>query len=158
MPTGNAQFDRSIVHLKDHLRLCQYIARLIYSGDVPDIIGTSPLLCVGHLDEVNPMGKSTSGPDWTDVAMMMGALEALHGCRVGLTGLTDTALGAGQLSIALNAQFDVLPSGQLPPIIQVLSVWPCKDCSSLAAHVYGGLYKLDFAIGEAYQQRFLPGV
>lgn len=99
-----------------------------------------------------------TGPDWTDVAMMMGALESLHGCRVGLTALTLTQQGNGSLTIALMAQFDVLPSGQLPPVIQVVSEYPCKDCSSLASHVYGGLYKLDFAIGEAYQQRFLPSV
>ena len=98
------------------------------------------------------------GPDWTDVAVMMSALESLHGCRVGLTVLTDTALPDGQLSTCLSAQFDVLPSGQLPPVIQAMSAYPCKDCSSFAAHVYGGLYKLDFAIGEAYQQRFLPSV
>lgn len=104
------------------------------------------------------MGKSTNGPDWTDVAIMMSALETLHECRVGLTVLTDTALPDGQLSIALTARFDVLPSGNLPAVVQTLSAYPCKDCTSFSAHVYGGLYKLDFAIGEAYQQRFLPGV
>lgn len=102
--------------------------------------------------------KSTNGPDWTDVGIMMSALEVLHECRVGLTVLTDTHLPAGQLSIALTARFEVLPSGELPDVIQTLSAFPCKDCATLSAHVYGGLYKLDFAIGEAYQQRFLPSV
>jgi hypothetical protein len=104
------------------------------------------------------MGKSSNGPDWTDVAMMVSALESLHGCRIGLTVLTDEQAHAGRLSIALTAQFAVLPSGQLPPVIQVLSAYPCQECSSLASHTYGGLYKLDFAIGDAYQQRFLPSV
>jgi len=122
------------------------------------MITSSPLYVGRASGNGKSVGKSTSGPDWTDVATLMSALEILHGCRVGLTVITDGEGQNGQLSIALTATMDVLPSGQLQPIHQVLSTWPCKDCTSLAQHVFGGLYRLDFVIGEAYQQRFLPGV
>lgn len=104
------------------------------------------------------MGKSTTGPDWTDVATMMSALESLHDCRVGLTVTTGGQGHNGKLITSLLATFNVLPGTQLAETVMVETTFPCVHCREMAQHVYAGLYKLDFAIGEAYQQRFLPGV
>lgn len=102
------------------------------------------------------MGKSTNGPDWTDVAMMMSALGTLHECVVGclITGVTQGH--NGMLQIDLVATFSPLPGSGAVSEVRATSGWPNNDGRELAAWVYGGLYALDFKIGEAYQQRFLP--
>jgi len=104
------------------------------------------------------LGKSTNGPDWTDIATMMSALETLHECNVSLTVTTGGQGHNGKLSILLVATFNVLYGSSMAREVRVESSWPCKACTDMAAHVFGGLYKLDFEVGEAYQQRFLPGV
>lgn len=104
------------------------------------------------------MGKSTNGPGWTDVATFMSALDVLHG---GKTGVLITVAGQGHngaMHIEILTTFDVLPGSTMVKDVRSISSWPCKDCTTLEAHVYGGLYSHDFAIGQAYQQRFLDGV
>jgi hypothetical protein len=113
---------------------------------------------LGRYGEVKYVGKSTNGPEWTDVAMMMEALSVLHECHVGCLVTTDGQGHNGRLHISLIAQFDVLPGSAMPEKVIADSHWPNADARDLAAWVYGGLYALDFKIGEAYQQRFLPGV
>jgi len=104
------------------------------------------------------MGKRTSnGPDWTDVATMMSALGSLHGSPVGMLITAAIQGHNGQLHISLISTFPVPGKEGEEREIVTESDWPCPHCLTLAAHVYGGLYQHDFAIGEAYQQRFLPG-
>lgn len=100
------------------------------------------------------MGKSTSGPDWTDVATFLNALDALHGGKTGVLITVDTQGHNGQLHISITTVMPVLPGSALASEVVTESSWPCPDCPSLAQHMYGGLYKHDFAIGLAYQQRF----
>jgi len=104
------------------------------------------------------MGKSTNGPDWTDVATFMSALESLHCCKTGVLITAGTQGHNGSLSIKMITTFPVVPGSALVSEVVTESEWPCRDCASLAAHIYGGLYRHDFAIGHAYQQRFLNGV
>jgi len=104
------------------------------------------------------MGKSTNGPDWTDVATFMSALDALHGGKTGVLITAATQAHNGTMHISLITSFDVLPGSPMAQEVVTESDWPCKDCSTLAMHIYGGLYKHDFAIGLVYQQRFLDGV
>lgn len=104
------------------------------------------------------MGKSSNGPDMTDIAMMMGALETLHECRVSLTATTLGQGHEGILHLRLVARFEVLPGSAHPPAVEVNSQWPNSLGTDLEGTWFRGLYDLDFAIGEAYQQRFLPGV
>ena len=104
------------------------------------------------------MGKSTSGPDWTDVATFMSALDALH---AGRTGVLITVAGQGHngsMHIAITTVFATLPGSTMAREVVSESDWPCKECASLEQHLYGGLYAHDFAIGTVYQQRFLDGV
>jgi len=117
---------------------------------------SAPSAWEGKAKGMTTVGKPTNGPDWTDVATMMSALESLHECSVSLTVITGGQGHNGRLTITMLATFAVLPGTELARTIVVSSTWPCVSCRELAAHVYGGLYKLDFAIGEAYQQRFLP--
>ena len=104
------------------------------------------------------MGKFTNGPDWTDVATMMNALCTLHECVIDC-GVTAGSQGHnGSLDIRLIASFTLLPnSGQVRTVVVDLT-WPNKQNLEVAATVFKGLYKLDFAISEVYMQRFLPTV
>lgn len=90
--------------------------------------------------------------------MMMEALSTLHECHIGCLVTTAGQGHNGLLHITLMAQFDVLPGSNMPVLVEAVSTWPNVDSRDLAGWVYGGLYALDFKIGEAYQQRFLPGV
>lgn len=103
------------------------------------------------------MGKFTNGPDWTDIAMYLGALDELHECKAGVLITTAGEARNGALRVTLMARFAVVPGSALPEEVVVEGGWPCAESHSLEAHVYEGIYRLDFAIGEAYQQRFLPG-
>lgn len=104
------------------------------------------------------MGKSTNGPDWTDVATFMSALDVLHGGKTGVLITARSQGHNGSLHIAITTVFDVLPGSSMSSDVISESDWPCPDCKDLAAHIYGGLYVHDFAIGQAYQQRFIPGI
>lgn len=104
------------------------------------------------------MGKSTSGPDWTDVAMMMSALGSLHECVVGVLITAPTEGHNGTVQIDLIATFGKLSGSTQLSEVRATSMWPNNDGRDFAAWVYGGLYALDFKIGEAYQMRFLPGI
>jgi hypothetical protein len=101
------------------------------------------------------MGKSMSGPDWTDVEMMMRAMSALHSGHVGFTVLPHGIGSSGGLSVMCQIAMDVLPGSSIPAQIGTESTWPCNSHASLAAHVYAGLHKLDFEISKVYNQESL---
>lgn len=116
------------------------------------------LFCVEEQQrEAKPVGKSSSGPDWTDVAMMISALQSLHGCGVGCLLTAPMDGHSGIVQIDLIATFPALPGSTQVSEVRVTSQWPNNDGRELQAWVYGGLYALDFRIGETYQQQVLPG-
>jgi len=104
------------------------------------------------------MGKSTNQPDWTDIATMMGALEAVHECRVSLTVTTGGQGHNGQCAIGVCAAFDVIPGSERASAVQTTITWPNGHGRTFEGEVFNALYVIDFMIGEVYQQRFLPGV
>jgi hypothetical protein len=99
------------------------------------------------------MGKSSIGPEWTDVVMFMSALDTLHDCRTVLSITAGLNGKNGSMDINLTSTFPVLDGSSLPREVVSQSEWPCPDCSSLAMHVYGGCYKHDWAISQAYTQK-----
>lgn len=100
-------------------------------------------------------GKSSNGPDWTDIEMMMRALSSLHSGHVGVTILPRGIGSGGGLSIACSMMFDVLPGSSLPAAVSTESSWPCNSHQELAAHVFAGLHELDFEISKVYKQESL---
>ena len=104
------------------------------------------------------MGKSTNGPGWTDIVMMMAAMDTLHEGRTKLVITADLDGKSGVASLLITTHFDVLPGSNFPEDIESRSEFPCMECDCLETHIFRGLYAQDFAVGEAYQQRFLPGV
>jgi hypothetical protein len=99
--------------------------------------------------------KSTNGPDWTDVEMMMRSLSALHSGHVGFTVLPRGIGSSGGLSVSCSMMFDVLPGSSLPEHISTESTWPCNSHAELAAHVFAGLHALDFEISKVYKNEVL---
>jgi len=99
------------------------------------------------------MENAANGPDWTDVAMYLGALDALHGGRSSVLITTAGKGHNGLLDISIVTTFDVLAGSRMPSEVMTACSWPCAECKTFAAHIYNGLWKHDFAIGQAYQQR-----
>jgi hypothetical protein len=97
------------------------------------------------------MGKSSNGPDWTDVEMMMRAIGSLHTGQVGVTILPQGIGGSGGLSVAASIMFDVLPGSAISGCVSSIGLWPCSAHKSLDAHCFALLHELDFKIGQTYQ-------
>ena len=101
------------------------------------------------------MGKSSNGPDWTDVEMMLRAMSSLHSASVGLTFLPDGIGSTGGLSVAAGCTFDVLPGSSIDPFVNVIKRWPCVSHATLAGHCFALLHELDFQIGKMYKNEVL---
>jgi len=99
--------------------------------------------------------KSTNGPDWTDVEMLMRAIQSVHAGNVAIIVSPFGIGSSGGVDLGASMIFDVLPGSSLPPMVQVTSRWPCADHATLAAHAFEALHRLDFQIGEAYKQETL---
>lgn len=96
--------------------------------------------------------KSTNGPDWTDVEMMMRALSALHSGEAGLTILPRGIGSSGGLSVAASIMFNVPPESSLPACVSVVKDWPCTAHADLPAHCFAILHELDFKVSKVYVQ------
>jgi hypothetical protein len=99
--------------------------------------------------------KSTNGPDWTDVEMMIRSLNALHSGEAGLTILARGIGSSGGISVAASIMFNVLPGSSLPPCVSVVKDWPCTSHAELAAHSFALLHELDYEISKVYKQESL---
>jgi len=99
--------------------------------------------------------KSTNGPDWTDVEMMLRSISTLHSASIGLTLLPRGIGATGGLSVGANCIFDVLPGSQIPPCVSVTKDWPCNQHADLASHCFALLHELDFQISKVYQNEAL---
>jgi hypothetical protein len=95
--------------------------------------------------------KSTNGPDWTDVEMLMRSIGGVHSGHVGLTILPSGTGATGGLKTAAHISFDVLPGSRIPPEVMTTGAWPCNAHSDLAAHAFSLLHGLDYAISQVYE-------
>lgn len=101
--------------------------------------------------------KSGNGPDWVDIEA---ALRAIDGIHLGKTGVLISPRGTGAtggLHLIISTVWDVLEGSSQLAGVDSDSEWPCPEGCTLEGHILGGIYAHDFAIGAAYQQRFLPG-
>jgi hypothetical protein len=99
--------------------------------------------------------KSSNGPDWIDVEMLMRAIATLHSGEVALiVSPAGNGFGTG-VDVAASVLFNVLPGSSLPEGVQVHEEWPCSTHATLVAHVFSLLYQLDYKIGETYKQESL---
>ncbi len=98
------------------------------------------------------MGKLTSGPEWTDVAMLMSAIGSLHGCEVVIAITAATQGHNGQLLTLVEAHFDLLPGSSLPQVIGVTGMWPDNGNKTFPGHCYNLVFQLDYRISQVYEQ------
>jgi len=99
--------------------------------------------------------KSTNGPDWIDVEMLMRALGGLHSGHVGLIFSPHGTGSSGGLDVAASMLFDVLPGSSIPVHVAVNTTWPCTEHKTLAAHAFNALHELDFEVSKVYQTEAL---
>ena len=87
--------------------------------------------------------KQPSGPDWTDVFILMKAIEGIHGVLVTVTLASTVFEGPSGLSTiaAMRVDKDASVLGQ--PIVALSAEWPCKVHKDLVNCVFDGLYHLD---------------
>ncbi len=92
------------------------------------------------------MGKFSSGPDWTDVEQTMRIMEELHEGRVSLRISPAGRGSSGGFDTDLSILWDVLPGSEDLRSLSIQGPWPCKDCTTLAQHIWKGLLMLDTAV------------
>lgn len=95
---------------------------------------------------------STNGPDWTDVAMLMNAIQGVHNCRVELRLIVASEGHNGGLRMECEACFSVLPHSDLPKRVTVNATWPTGRARTLPGLAYSLVLDLDYSIGKAYEQ------
>jgi len=95
--------------------------------------------------------KSTNGPDWIDVEMLMRAIGGLHSGHVAVIVSPDGIGSSGGVDVAASMLFDVLPGSSLPASVAVHKRWPCATHATLAAHAFSLLHELDFEISKVYK-------
>jgi len=98
------------------------------------------------------MGKYTSGVGATEAIAMMGAIEAMHSCRVSLTVTTRGQAHNGAAHITLTATFPVLPGSDLPKTVTVTHTWPTRAVTTFEGLFYNLCWQLDYAIQQEYEQ------
>lgn len=102
------------------------------------------------------MGKySSSGPDWSDVEMLMRAIGTMHSGHVGLTLLPRGIGATGGLTVGAGIVFNVLPGSAIPAEVGVLGDWPCSAHATFEGHCFALLHQLDFEIGKTYKNEAL---
>lgn len=98
------------------------------------------------------MGKYSTGIGLTEAIAMMGAIEAMHDCRVVLTVTTAGQAHNGCAQIDLEAAFDVVPGSDLPRVVRVSHKWPTRAATTFEGLFYNLCWQLDYAIQKAYEQ------
>lgn len=98
------------------------------------------------------MGKYSGGIGLTEGIAMMGAIEAMHGCRAKLTVTTRGQAHNGCAHIELEAVFPVLPGSELPRVVKVEHDWPTRAVRTFEGLLYNLAWQLDYAIQQAYEQ------
>jgi len=99
--------------------------------------------------------KSTNGPDWTDVEMMMRAIEGLHSGVVAVVFSPNGTGSSGGVDVAASVIFDRLPGSSLPMSVVVHRVWPCNTHGTLEGLAFALLHELDFEISKVYKNEAL---
>lgn len=98
------------------------------------------------------MGKSTSGPDWTDILMYVRELEEALGC--GVIIILSAGGGVGGLpcnAVLLASKVEQSP-WEIGEATSVTVTWPNRANKTLEGAVFAGLARLD---GEARKQGML---
>lgn len=97
--------------------------------------------------------SSSSGPDWTDVAMLIHAIQTMHRVTIAI-GMTGSRFTGPALQTHISAvKHDDPASLAGSRVLDMRGEWPCPEHKDLVACIFDGLYKLDFEISKRlYEQ------
>lgn len=100
----------------------------------------------------------TRGPDWTDIATTLRAIESTHSATLVLNVFAEGSLFAGSVAVEVVATCPVLIGPAQPLRLRIYSVWPSAKSRSFEGLVYRLLLEMDNKLSkEAYKQATLPG-
>jgi hypothetical protein len=99
------------------------------------------------------MGKSSSGPEWTDILTSMAELERAHDCIVSLDMRLAGTIASPQLYITAYAFSGVMVSLSGAPYVAVQGVWPHHGWKTFEGLVYKLMLELDHEISAGWYQQ-----
>ena len=109
-------------------------------------------------EEAKEWRASSTGPDWTDIAMTLRELEKLHQVWISLRVLNGGSRHSNGLRIIAAAFTNVLVVQGETGIVTQVGEWPNKDTASLEGTVYRLLLELDHKLSATvWEQAKLPG-
>lgn len=97
-------------------------------------------------------GSSSSGPDWTDISLLMNSLERFHGVTVNLLMSHDGGRDAASIRIVARARKDEEESGGARRSVSRACWWPNADGLGLVGTAFRLLYELDVDCGAFWTQ------
>ena len=102
---------------------------------------------------------ATHGPDWTDIATTIRAIENTHSATLVLQLKADGSLFAGSVSVEVVATTPRLTGPGLPQRLSLWSVWPSRKAKTMEGLIYQMLLRMDHRLSnEVYKQATLPGL
>jgi hypothetical protein len=101
----------------------------------------------------------TRGPDWTDIATTLRAIESTHSATLRLNVWADGSLYGGSVAVEIVATTPTLIGPALPLRLSLHSVWPSRRAKTFEGLVYQMLLRMDHRLSsEVYKQEPLPGI
>lgn len=100
--------------------------------------------------------SSSTGPDWTDVLLLMTELEVLHAVDVSLQMSPDGARGATAVTVVALAVRRGAPTGEAPQSVSRRHHVPAGGVGTMAPACYKLLVELDWDCSSMWRQSPLP--
>jgi hypothetical protein len=101
---------------------------------------------------------SSTGPDWTDIAITLRELEKLHNVWISMRVLNAGLRHSNGLRIVCAAYTNVLVTAGDTGVVLVSREWPNPDNGSMEGTTYRLLHELDSKLSaEVWEQSPLPG-
>lgn len=100
--------------------------------------------------------SSSTGPDWTDVLLLMTELELLHEVSVSLQMSPDGARGATAVTVVALATRKSAPTGEAPRSVSRKHHVPAGGVGTMAPACYKLLIELDWDCSSMWRQGTLP--
>jgi hypothetical protein len=101
--------------------------------------------------------KASNGPDWTDIAVTMRAIEQLHDVTLTIALVCGVFEGPA-LYVTISAFKGGKDASVLgTPVICLSGEYPCKDHREIEGCLYAALLEMDFALTKKlWNQLDLP--
>lgn len=100
---------------------------------------------------------SSTGPDWTDISLMLRELEKLHNVWISMRVLNAGSRHSNGLRIVCSAFTNVLISNADTGVVLLTAEWPNPNNGSMEGSMFRLLCEMDAKLsGEMWFQTTLP--